>query len=153
MAQINLGTTANDGTGTTLRAAGAILNDTGLRKNNFAGSTTPGASDDSTDGYEVGSMWADLVLDQVWVCMDATAASAVWLRLELSASAVGLTPVSSIADDDRLILEDNTGAPVSAPAASVIRGDGTVLRTVQLTAAAYAALTPKIATTQYLIVG
>lgn len=216
MAQINLGTAANDGTGDNLRAAGAILNATGLRKNNYAATTAPGVTNDATQGYEagslwlnvtssvlhclrsptagaadwlqvypqaggggggsaptgnysatvdptpadghptfsVGSFWVNITADRAWILLDAPVGNdAFWARLELSNSIVGLTQITAVTDTDRPIVERADGSPASVPASALIRGDGTALRMTVLTAAAYAALTPKVATTIYIIVG
>lgn len=214
MAQINKGSAANDGTGTSLRAAADILNATGLRKNNYAATAAPTTAADSAAGYEPGSlwlntsngnlygctsatagaavwsllypqpgtgggtppgnyaatvdpttangnptysrgsMWINIVDDRVWICLDApVSGAALWHRLETTISAVGLTAISAIADTDRVVVERADGSPASAPAAGVVRGDGTVLQARVMTAAAYAALTPKVSTTLYIIVG
>jgi hypothetical protein len=51
-------------------------------KHNFAATVAPTATDDSAAGYEVGSRWIDTVLDNVWVCVDATATAAIWRILD-----------------------------------------------------------------------
>lgn len=52
---------------------------------NLSATTSPTASDDSADGYSVGSMWVDTTNDEVFICVDATAAAAKWrwIREEL----------------------------------------------------------------------
>jgi hypothetical protein len=45
---------------------------------NFAATSDPGSTDDSTDGYAVGSHWINLSSNQEFVCVAATASSAVW---------------------------------------------------------------------------
>jgi len=51
-----------------------------VRTDNHAASAAPGASDDSTAGYGVGSDWTDTVAQDTYVCVDATAAAAVWVQ-------------------------------------------------------------------------
>ncbi len=46
--------------------------------NNLAATAAPGASDDSGDGYGIGSVWINVTLDVAYQCVDATAAAAVW---------------------------------------------------------------------------
>lgn len=50
-----------------------------FRKNNLGASARPAATDDTTDGYEVGSEWQYLGVR--WVCTDATADAAHWKAL------------------------------------------------------------------------
>ena len=40
--------------------------------------TPPTVNDDSTDGYSVGSVWADITNDKIYVCVDSTDTAAVW---------------------------------------------------------------------------
>lgn len=46
--------------------------------------TAPTVNDDSGDGYSVGSMWYDTTADKAYVCLDATAAAAVWKEVTAS---------------------------------------------------------------------
>lgn len=48
------------------------------RRDNMAATTSPGVSNDSTQGYQVGSMWFDATGSKIWFCTDATAGAAVW---------------------------------------------------------------------------
>ena len=48
-------------------------------KNNYAATVAPTATDDAAAGYEVGSQWFDTTADRWYVCLDATATSAVWI--------------------------------------------------------------------------
>ena len=45
---------------------------------NYTATTDPGVTDDSDDGYEVGSRWVNITLDKEFVCLDATVGAAVW---------------------------------------------------------------------------
>lgn len=47
-------------------------------KQNLAASVAPTATDDTAAGYAVGSTWHDTTNDKAYVCLDATATSAVW---------------------------------------------------------------------------
>ena len=49
-----------------------------ILKHNLAASAAPTTGDDSGDGYAVGSLWIDTTADKGYVCLDATAAAAVW---------------------------------------------------------------------------
>lgn len=45
---------------------------------NFAATMPPAASNDDTEGYEVGSRWIDVTNDESWVCVDASTGAAAW---------------------------------------------------------------------------
>lgn len=62
--------------------AGAVVADGdgtfSIIQHNLAGTTAPTANEDSGDGYSVGSLWVDTTNDKAYICLDATAAAAVW---------------------------------------------------------------------------
>lgn len=47
-------------------------------QNNLEATTNPGATDDSSKGYEAGSQWVNLTSKVAYVCVDATVGAAVW---------------------------------------------------------------------------
>ncbi len=49
-------------------------------QNNFTATTAPTATDDSAAGYAVGSMWVDVTANISYVCVDATATAAIWVK-------------------------------------------------------------------------
>ncbi len=49
-------------------------------KVNLTATTAPTATDDSTAGYSVGSIWIDVTNDRAYTCVDATASAAIWVR-------------------------------------------------------------------------
>lgn len=51
------------------------------RVDNLSASADPAVGDDSADGFHVGSLWMRSDTGEVWLCLDATAAAAVWQRL------------------------------------------------------------------------
>lgn len=77
--------------GPTLLTAGAILDGqlfarvgatlVGQTKRNLAASVAPTANDDSTADYSVGSLWIDTTGNKGYLCLDATAAAAVWFDI------------------------------------------------------------------------
>lgn len=71
-------------------------------KSNLAAAVDPGPTDDSASGYAIGSLWINTTADTSWLCVDATAAAAVWLE----------TSVGSGGSVDSF--ETRTGAVVSA---------------------------------------
>ena len=48
---------------------------------NYAATAAPTANDDSTQGYEVGSLWVNINGALLYICFNATAGAAVWKRL------------------------------------------------------------------------
>lgn len=50
-------------------------------KHNRGATTDPGATNDTTEGYEAGSTWWNLTGGRTWRCMVATEDAAVWLLL------------------------------------------------------------------------
>lgn len=71
-------------------------------KQNLIAVVAPGVSDDSVAGYAVGSTWVDISADKSYMCVDATAAAAVWKD----------TSASGGADADAI--HDNVSAEISA---------------------------------------
>lgn len=57
----------------------------GVLKHNLTATAAPTADDDTADGYSVSSLWIDVTDDNVYLCVDATAAAAVWRQLNGSA--------------------------------------------------------------------
>lgn len=70
-------------------------------KNNYEADAAPSASDDTSEGYEVGSTW--FYGGASWVCTDATDGAAVW------------TPMGQ---------GGTTQGQIAAPASSAAAGDG-----------------------------
>lgn len=118
MPALNLGAAANDGTGTSLRAAGAILNDTGLRKNNWTATTAPGASNDSTQGYEVGSAWLNATTGDLYIARVVTSGAADWVLQMSSSGGSSLPAKSTLAAADQVLILDSAAsdAPKKTPA-------------------------------------
>lgn len=50
-------------------------------KCNFTAVVAPTANDDSGDGYDVGSQWIDVLLDDAYICVDDTLTAAVWKKI------------------------------------------------------------------------
>jgi hypothetical protein len=71
----------------------AILNkvDTFPDLNNYAGTTAPSVSDDTTSGYSVGSLWINTTASpkEAYRCVDATEGAAVWLNTTVEIGDLG----------------------------------------------------------------
>lgn len=50
-------------------------------KANLSASAAPGASDDSSAGYSIGSTWIDTSNDDIYMAVDVSVGAAVWLQL------------------------------------------------------------------------
>lgn len=60
------------------------------RNNNFQATVDPTVSDDSTQGYSVGSLWINKTTRTEWVCMSAAVGAAVWTNQQGPQGAPGL---------------------------------------------------------------
>ena len=72
--QVKLGDGNYPADGTT----GAVANY--VKKCNFEAVAEPGVTDDTTEGYAVGSEW--IYDERIWKCVDATEGAAVWKELD-----------------------------------------------------------------------
>lgn len=101
----------------------------GTQRQNYSATTAPTATDDSSAGYGVGSVWINVTLDNVYQCADATPSSAVWVQLDgagftdfVVAGDSG-TP-QTISDGDTLTFEGINGIATVATAPDTIQIDG-----------------------------
>lgn len=67
--------------GSVLRAASGQTTGLEWQKNNLAATAAPGASDDNTAGYSVGSAWFDTTNDEVYFAIDVSTGAAVWKQV------------------------------------------------------------------------
>jgi len=58
--------------------AATLLGNATWLKNNLNATAAPSITDDAAAGYAVGSKWIDLTNDEFYICVDASAGSAVW---------------------------------------------------------------------------
>ncbi|HIJ85381.1 MAG: hypothetical protein HW380_656 [Magnetococcales bacterium] len=56
------------------------LGDLATKKSNLSASSAPTATSDLSAGYDVGSVWIDLVANISYICVDSTTGSAIWDR-------------------------------------------------------------------------
>lgn len=64
--------------------ADGIQNPTAIVQSNLTSATSPTASNDSTQGYAVGSLWQNSATGQIWIARSVAASAAVWTQIELS---------------------------------------------------------------------
>lgn len=65
--------------------------------NNFDAASDPGATDDASKKYEVGSVWINTTGNKVWTCVDATDGAAVWVETQVSNPVAGVAAGYKIA--------------------------------------------------------
>jgi hypothetical protein len=53
-------------------------------KDNLNASTDPSSGNDSTQGYQVGSLWQNSTTGRIWMARGVSVAAAVWTMLEIS---------------------------------------------------------------------
>jgi hypothetical protein len=99
---------------------------------NLTAITNPGASNDGTQGYSIGSQWYNTVTQSIWTCVANTTGAAVWLwegvvpglgaqpssmvtQFGGAAQLNPLTPFSAFGEEGNLYR--NVGNPIAANAA------------------------------------
>lgn len=82
------------------------------KKNNLTASTDPGANDDSSAGYQVGSKWKNG--QEWWICSDATEGAAHWEPTTLSVDELG---TAALAEVGQFLQVANNGSDIADPAA------------------------------------
>lgn len=99
--------------------------DTNLRKNNLTATTNPIATDDSSEDYEVKSVWINISTGQVWMAVDVSVGTAIWKDLTSGgvASAYnsfsdGSATVSANGPESLLLTSNNASCTIT-----VISGD------------------------------
>ncbi|RMH11105.1 MAG: hypothetical protein D6698_16910, partial [Gammaproteobacteria bacterium] len=69
-------------------------------KHNFSATSAPTSTNDSAEGYQVGSFWLNTAGNSVYFCHDATVGAAVWERLDSPKSQYSATTSPTPSDDD-----------------------------------------------------
>jgi len=93
------------------------LSDLGIAGlNNISATTDPTVSDDSADGYTVGSRWVNVTLDKHWIALDVTPGAAIW-KLTIDADSTQTLTNKTIGDDIEILgttesTDKDTGALV-----------------------------------------
>ena len=68
-------------------------------KDKYDATVAPGATNDSTEDYSVGSRWYDAVAKEWYICTDSTEDNATWDIMTLSAADLGTAAVADIVND------------------------------------------------------
>jgi len=63
----------------------------------------PAVTDDTTEGYEVNSVWTDITNDKSYVCVDATEDNAVWIEITITQLS-DLSDVNTSTVTDKFVL-------------------------------------------------
>lgn len=93
-----------------------------LPTNKLDAIAAPAASNDSSEGYSVGSKWYDITNDEAYTCLDSTAGAAVWINSTLTTDELGSLAVANTINngnwsgDDLDIANGGTGASTAAAA-------------------------------------
>ena len=80
-------------TGDTLFGAGSV-------QNNFTATASPAAVNDNTEGYEIGSVWINTITDIAYICLDASAGTAVWTEITATANGGNISVINDLSDVD-----------------------------------------------------
>lgn len=67
--------------------------------NKLDATVAPDADNDTTEGYEVGSIWIDVTADEAYRCLDNTDGAAVWINTTLETSELATIATSGDAAD------------------------------------------------------
>lgn len=76
---------------------------------NFAAGAAPTVGDDEADGYSVGSRW--YYDGDIWLCVDATAGSAVWVDTGVQLTDLGSAALLDSIDEDDMSSNSATKLP------------------------------------------
>lgn len=86
---------------TALRTAQAIAILAAGIQHEYAGLAAPGVNDDTLAGFSAGSTWFDTSVnpDEIYRCIDPTAAAAVWIKTSLTIDELALVASTGNSDD------------------------------------------------------
>jgi hypothetical protein len=84
---------------TALRVAQAIAVFSSGLLNNYNAVTDPVPTNDVNDGYSVGSIWMNQSTQEVFRCIDNSAATAVWIKTSLTIDELAAVALSGDSDD------------------------------------------------------
>jgi hypothetical protein len=123
--------------------------------NNFASAVNPAVGNDSTQGYQVGSIWINTTAQTAWQCLSAAAGAAVWVEYASGGAVVSDSSAKYNASNSAVSFTA-TGAQVSGGSAFVeldLTGNpaGAANVTLPTVAALVAAITGVAAGDSYLL--
>lgn len=68
-------------------------------QNSYEATSAPSVTNDSSEGFGVGSQWVDTTADEAYICVDASVGAAVWENITLTADDLADVAVSGSYDD------------------------------------------------------
>ena len=94
-------------TGTTATTS-AWMSVAGNGLNKLDATLPPSATDDIVLGYTVGSLWINISADKSWICVDNTASTAIWNRIDSTGTGDVVGPASAV-DSNFAAFDSTTG--------------------------------------------
>ncbi len=94
-------------------------------KDKYDATTAPTASNDSSQGYALGSRWYDAVGNEVYVLVNATVGAAVWLKTTLTIDELGVLATQSA--NLTIGLNEKISTVASATTPDIWTGTGNVI--------------------------
>ncbi|KGT74359.1 hypothetical protein MA20_40505 [Bradyrhizobium japonicum] len=83
-------------------------------KNNYSANSDPAATNDSSQGYAVGSTWINVASGTIWQCSSASAGAAVWMNVGSASASILVRARGNLASRAPTIY-DNFDAPDDTP--------------------------------------
>lgn len=95
-----------------------------IKQNKFDATVAPAVSNDSSEGYSVGSVWIDITGDESYKCIDASVGAAAWAKTSLTTDELATVAISGNSDDltegsTKLLLTTAERSAISANTAKV----------------------------------
>ena len=101
-----------------------------IKKSKLDATSAPTVNNDTTEGYEVGSIWCDVTADKGYVCLDKTDGAAVWTEIT-AGGGLAAADIDTSAKLAAIVTDEiGTGKLIFAPQ-GVILGDATAGRVLR----------------------
>ena len=118
-------------------AGGKVVSLSNQQSNNITATAAPGVTNDTTEGYEPGSIWTDVTADKSYVCLDATEGAAVWTEITSGGGIANVVDDPSPQAGGDFDLQGNKVVGNAGLTGIAISANGEVTMTSQPAVAAY----------------